>query len=293
MRRLLVTGARGLCGRAIAHAARQTGEWEVITTSRTAAGPGHIVHDLAEPLSIGGDAFPAEVDAIVHAAAVVDQAQPGFDVVAANTRAAFHVAGYAAASNCRQLVHLSSVSVYGAPRLGNTITEASAARPDSPYGLSKLLAEVALEHWGPRLDSLAHLRLGYVAGDGMSESTLVRRLARARAAGGPITLINPSRTRIQFLDADDLATVCLKALDASLSGVMLVAGAAQLSVEEIWREIEQMIPGHNEVDRRDDPAVAYDTRYKASVPASLGTGPALDFRITLRKAVDDLTSAAG
>ena len=293
MKRLLVTGGLGLCGRAIAEAARGNGCWEVFTTSRSASSDKrHIVHDLLDPIDPAGGKFPDRLDAIVHAAAQVDQTDRSFDVVMANTRTAYNLAEFAAAAGCRQFVHLSSVAVYGAPALGNAVSEETPARPQSPYGLSKLLAESILSSWHAHYDSLLHLRLGYVAGAGMSDDTIVRRLARSRVAGEGVTLVNPAITRIQFIDADDVAAVCVAALACNLSGTINLAGRVRHSIEDLWQEIARAIPGKTPVSRLAALDAAYDTHYRTDKLDELNLPGQTPFSATIDKAVAGLRSDA-
>jgi len=284
-----VTGGRGLCGRAIVEAAKRSGQWEVFTVARSySLEERHVVHDLRQPIARNRDSFPDSVDAIIHAAAQVDQTDDTFDVVEANTRAAYHLAEFAADVNCRQLVHLSSVAVFGAPTLGEVVVEDSPERPRTPYGLSKLLAERVFESWLADYDSLLQLRLGYIVGEGMGESTLIRRLARARVAGERVQLVNPEDTRIQFLDADDVAAICLAALDRCLSGTMIAAGRERHSIEDIWRMIAGAIAGQSEVTRANAPELAYDTHYQTMALERAGLGQFTPFSATIGKAVADL-----
>lgn len=139
--RMLVTGASGFVGGAVARAAVADG-WEVVTTSRrTAAVPGarHVAWDLTRPA-------PAEVlglgrlDVVVHCASYVGESGPRAQVRAATvdgTRAVL-----AAAPGVR-VVHMSSASVYdpSVPSVRVREDAAPVSQYLNPYAEAKADAE--------------------------------------------------------------------------------------------------------------------------------------------------------
>jgi nucleoside-diphosphate-sugar epimerase len=109
--RVLLTGANGFVGRRIAVAARASG-WEVIGVGRSArsAEPellaGYLRHDLRAPLD-----WHAEVDAVVHCAALATAWASPKDVIEANVTGTRHVLAWARQHGCPRLVFVSSTSV--------------------------------------------------------------------------------------------------------------------------------------------------------------------------------------
>jgi nucleoside-diphosphate-sugar epimerase len=142
---MLVLGASGFVGAAVADAASLAG-WQV-------RGAGHrrpvrcadaLVADLAEPTSLRVACRGADV--VVHAAGLAHvrrSAEHGADFEAVNVQGTAAVVQAAAAEGVRRLLLVSSVSVYGdAASRPPAVDEAAPCHPTSPYGRSKLAAEI-------------------------------------------------------------------------------------------------------------------------------------------------------
>lgn len=151
--RILVTGASGYAGGAIAAALRAHGA-EVITAGRRP--DDGVALDLADPGAVAALRLPANVDACVHAAAM-HEVQCRADPYAAYV---VNVAGSRAlAQACQRagvgrLIYVSTFHVFGDP--AGDLDELAAPRPVNDYGLTHLQAEEALavagRAGGPVLD---------------------------------------------------------------------------------------------------------------------------------------------
>lgn len=146
---VLVTGARGMVGRAVVPVLRSAGH-RVVATDLPGAVPAADVHaDLADARQAGALIAEAGFHAVVHAAAIPAPGQhPPHVVFGNNTMATFNVIEACVQSGVRRLVNISSVGVLGLHYATRRILpdylpidEEHRLRPQDPYGLSKLLGE--------------------------------------------------------------------------------------------------------------------------------------------------------
>ncbi|MCA9573945.1 MAG: NAD(P)-dependent oxidoreductase [Sandaracinaceae bacterium] len=120
--RVLVTGADGCVGSAIAHHLRAAGHDVRAQVFGRAADDalGEVRADLTR--DVPNDAFGWEpnepVDSVIHTAGVVDPRVPNALMFAVNAGGTEKMLRWAAARRCRHFVQISSVSVYGARALG-------------------------------------------------------------------------------------------------------------------------------------------------------------------------------
>jgi nucleoside-diphosphate-sugar epimerase len=275
-RTVLVTGARGLCGREIARHFAAQGGWDVLRLDRKPdSGTDHIQFDLRNPIEAGADNFPLEIEGIIHAAAEVDQTTQSFEVIDANVRTSYNVARFAAAAGARWLINLSSSTVYGVPPRADEAEE-TVERPTTSYGLSKLLAEQAFRIIEPGV-RVAHLRLGYVLGQGMSETSMVMRIARSLKNSEAVTLKNAATTTFQFLDTRDLARACELLAGSEGQGRYNLVSPDRVALDEVFDAIRACFPDSaSRVEHVDDANSQFDTRYPSNRVAQLT--PDLVFR---------------
>jgi uronate dehydrogenase len=155
MRRVLITGAAGSIGRAVAPALPRS--WQLELTDRR-EGVGGIL-DVTD-----GDACRvafAGVDAVVHLAAVADPNASWEQLLPANIVGAYEVARAAIDCGVRRLVLASSVqAVWGYPE-GRQVRVGDPPLPATVYGATKAWAE-ALGGWvaSTSSTSVVALRIG-------------------------------------------------------------------------------------------------------------------------------------
>jgi nucleoside-diphosphate-sugar epimerase len=146
--KILVTGAAGMLGRAVAAGLRADGH-AVRAHDRTPPPAGiadeAVTGDLRDP--DGLDALVAGIDAVVHAAAIPAPVEP--DVFANNVGSAYHLLEAAAATGVRRIVYVSSLSAVGLAWSGRgaspvrlPLAEDHPYVGDDPYGLSKRVGEL-------------------------------------------------------------------------------------------------------------------------------------------------------
>ena len=158
-RRVVVTGAGGLIGRAIA--ALLPASWELVLTDRRAAdGIGALDVTDADACRV---AF-AGADAVVHLAAVADPDASWERLLPANVVGAHQVARAAGECGVRRLVLASSLQAVSAAPVETQLRSADPPRPANLYGATKAWAE-ALGSWvaATTATSVVALRIGYFA----------------------------------------------------------------------------------------------------------------------------------
>ncbi|MBV9957382.1 MAG: NAD-dependent epimerase/dehydratase family protein [Acidobacteria bacterium] len=229
--RVLLTGANGFVGRAIAERCRVDGI-EVCTTGRTERNheglPGYFTADVTAP-----DALTAAlkgVDAVVHAAGLAHQFDKRrSDSVAfmkINADGAQMVARSALKAGVRHFVLISSVSVYG-PHAEPVCDENTPCRPQEPYALSKLEAERRVQEIFKETDTcLTILRLATVYGEGDpgNLSRLIGAIDRGR-----FVWIGRGRNRKSLIHCEDVARATTRVLLSPCegTGVYNVSAPAQ------------------------------------------------------------------
>lgn len=221
--RVLVTGAAGFSGRAIARWLRAEGH-DVIAHHRTSSLPDDLADGETWQADLAGDdPLPERLDAIVHTAATspptgAAHAVPVARLIRDNAVATARLA----AADAGVFVYLSSLSVHG------TITDTTVT-PDTPivnpdaYGLSKLLGEHAVaERGGPALA----IRLPAVIGGGAARNWPVQVLAKIRAAE-TVRIFNADAAFNNVVHVQDVAAFAAHILTAPPSGFAAVPVASR------------------------------------------------------------------
>jgi nucleoside-diphosphate-sugar epimerase len=211
--RLLVTGATGYLGAAIARSARDSG-LDVLGIGRKLPARSDFEcerMDVRDEVAV--EKVVSGTDIVIHAAALAHVFRPSnvprsafLDV---NTRGTENVARAAARSGrCRHFVLISTVAVYGGGEAG-PLAEDARCTPISDYGESKLLAErAAREILAASGVRLTVLRMTTLYGEGNPGN--VYRLMRA-IDRGRFVWIGAGAQQKSLIHRDDAARACLLA----------------------------------------------------------------------------------
>ncbi len=169
--RILVTGAAGTLGRAIAPALIEAGHQvrllDVRPIEDAPAGVETIVGDVREPADVRS--AMAGMVGVIHAAAwhgMHLRNHPRDDFWDLNVRGTYHVYEAAAEAGVRAVVFSSTMGVYGESRVppddgpATRITEDLPSRPTDIYGISKVIGEEMSEGY-TRMARIAGASLRY------------------------------------------------------------------------------------------------------------------------------------
>jgi nucleoside-diphosphate-sugar epimerase len=226
-RRLVITGASGFVGRALATHAQAHGN-QVVALSRSDGS----LRDY-EDVDALARAF-AQADAVVHLAALAHR-QGTPEEFAASVRATEAVVAAARRAGVGRLVHLSSIGVNGIRTDGRPFTEDDPPRPVEPYAHSKLQAEravIAARTGGPLETVIVRPPLVY----GPNAPGNFGRLVRLVRRGWPLPFgaIDNARTFIALENLVDFLTLCTTH-PAAADQLLLVGDSEDLSTPELVR----------------------------------------------------------
>jgi UDP-glucuronate 4-epimerase len=234
----------------------------------------------------------AGVDLVIHAAALAgvraSWCRPR-DYWRANVDATRLLRDCCQRSGLPRVIHLSSISVYGA---GARLHESSPMRPVSPYGISKLVAERA---WDGYPDA-AVVRLSNVYGPGqradMAYATFLRAVLRGRRVelrDGGFQLRTPT-----YID-DCVDGIVAAAGRGAGSGLYNVAGPEDVRLLDVPRLVERLlgrpVPTSWAPAAPGDPRTA--TVSSAHAQRALGYRPRTLLREGLARQLEAVPSPAG
>jgi 2-alkyl-3-oxoalkanoate reductase len=210
--KVLVTGASGMTGRAVAMALLDRGDSVTVLQRRSAGiGTAEVLGDVADTRLVR--AVARGQDAVLHLAAKVDVVGPWPEYVHANIDGTRSVVDACRAAGVPRLVFVSSPSVAhaGEPLIGAGAGPADPSGARSNYSRSKAIAEQhALAADGPELAVLA-VRPHLIWGPG--DTQLVGPIV-ARARAGRLPLIAGGTALIDTTYVDNAVEALVAAVDA-------------------------------------------------------------------------------
>jgi nucleoside-diphosphate-sugar epimerase len=209
---VLVTGASGMLGGAVAQALAARGDEVVVLQRRTSglAGVSEVLGDVTDPAALRLAARGAET--VVHLAAKVSVTGGWRDFAAVNIEGTRNVLDAARAAGVRRFVQVSSPSVahVGQALVGVGAEPADPSGARGYYARSKAAAErLALAADGPDLAVVA-IRPHLVWGPG--DTQLVARIV-ARAKAGRLALIDHGAALIDTTYVTNAAAAIVAAVD--------------------------------------------------------------------------------
>ncbi|WP_353138529.1 SDR family oxidoreductase [Pseudopedobacter sp.] len=240
MKKILVTGSNGLLGQKLTDAVLKNRQFELIATgkgvNRHPVKTGYVYEemDITNKDSIASVVRKHHPDAIINTAAMtnVDTCESQREECwLLNVTAVEYLADL-----CReegiQLVHLSTDFIFDGEE--GPYTEDATPNPLSYYGESKLAAEQLLEHSGIHYAILRTIIVYGIVND-MSRSNIILWAKGALEKGNPINVVN-DQWRMPTL-AEDLADICLLAVEKEAQGVYNASGKDMMSIIELVQRV--------------------------------------------------------
>ncbi len=229
--RVLVSGADGFSGTHLVRGLKGAGHEVIGAVFGRAAEDGEIRVDLTHVEELSRLAL--DVDAVVHAAGIVEPSAGARAMREVNVAGTAHLAAWARAHSVRHFVHLSSVAVYGVLVLGEDRDERTprlARLGGLAYMRSKALAEVALERSGV---PYSLLRPPAIVGAG--DTVISRGFLEALRDHAGIPLVPGARLdrRVSLAFAQGVVEVVLRVLDHGPLGGALHVVDAELTLGEL------------------------------------------------------------
>jgi nucleoside-diphosphate-sugar epimerase len=230
-RRILVTGAAGFVGAAIA--AHLAGRGHHVLTTDLVEHPGGLCGDLRDTEFRSKLLHWASPHVVVHAAALVPLTRDIEGFSSTNVNASRELARDAQRGGAERFVLIGSSAVYGIPR-AHPITRRTPTRPVEEYGRSKLLAEDATRRgWGSQ--GLTILRPRTVVGDG--RRGIIDTLARWIRDEAVLPLPRGGRHRLQLVHVEDVARMVLHVIEHEVDGTWPVGAPGAERFDEELNEL--------------------------------------------------------
>jgi GDP-4-dehydro-6-deoxy-D-mannose reductase len=241
-RRVVITGASGFAGGHLAAACASAGD-EVVSLTRSGAGPGGIAVDLRDAEATRAAIAGAAPDCVYHLAALAHVGRSWRDpaaTLAQNHATAFNVLeAVRSEAPDATLVAVSSGEVYGPPA-SLPVDETATLRPQNPYAVSKaacdLLAGFYADAHGLRV---ARPRPFNHSGPGQPAIYALASFARQVAAGleagdDPIRVVtgNPDARR-DYTDVRDVVRAYRMLADRCEQGALNVCSGRTASAGEL------------------------------------------------------------
>lgn len=232
-RRILITGAHGLVGKALVLEALRKG-FDIVALVRRSKGPRldgveYVTCDLAEPCAGWLAALPPRIDAVVHLAQSPhyrEFPEHAGHVFAVNTAATAILLTYAEKAGARTFILTSTGGVYGSPDspARAAVEEPLQYRSDMGfYAATKLASEAIADAYRDRF-TVVNLRGFFIYGPGQQAQMLVPRLVENVRTGRAIAIQGTAGMRFNPLFVEDCGRAIIAALDVSTSMAINLAG---------------------------------------------------------------------
>jgi UDP-glucose 4-epimerase len=215
---------------------------------------------------------------------------PKFDATV-NVLGLLNVLNNCARVKTRKVIFASSGATYGTP-VRVPIDEETLQRPESPYGITKMVSEYYLRYWHSAYNiNFTALRYGNVYGprqDPNGEAGVIAIFARRFLAHEPVRIDWDGEQRKDYVFVRDVARANLQALNRGDNDVFCIATGKPTSVNEIYKTLAKLTsyePQINKAPRRaGDIYLAYFNCSKAE--RILSWKPEIPFEEGVKATVD-------
>jgi UDP-glucose 4-epimerase len=184
-----------------------------------------------------------------HSVALSTQ-DPSYDADV-NVKGLLNVLSISARSGVRKVLYASSAATYGTPSYV-PIDEAHPQRPESPYGITKMVGEHYLRYYaGSGGPTFTALRYGNVYGprqDPSGEAGVIAIFASRILAGKPIRIDWDGEQQKDYVYVGDVARANVLALTKADGEAINIGTGAGTSVNALHRAIAQVVGRDVEVE---------------------------------------------
>jgi len=302
--RILVTGGAGFIGSHIVDQCIAAGHtvavvdnlWDEGGGKKTNLNPqAHFYHaDITDESSLDHVFDEVQPEVVSHQAAqhsvAISTKNPKLDA-RVNVLGLLNVLNNCTRVGTRKIVFASSGATYGTPvRL--PIDEDVPQRPESPYGITKMVAEYYLRYWQDAHGlTYTALRYGNVYGprqDPNGEAGVIAIFARRFLNHEPVRIDWDGEQQKDYVYVEDVARANLIALDHGDNDIFCIGTGTGTSVNEIYRTLEEIVGFSPEIvkapKRPGDVHLAYFNCSKAA--RILGWKPEVSLQEGIKATVD-------
>jgi len=236
MKTVLVTGSNGLLGQKITEKVLKEGGVNLVATSKGAnrfpikEGYIYAEMDILNPTDVKMVVEKYKPDTIIHTAAMtnVDTCEDQKELAHQLNVDAVSTLIQLCEEHHIQLVHLSTDFIFDGE--DGPYDELAAPNPLSYYGETKLKAEELIKNSRAKWAILRTIIVYGIVSD-MSRSNIVLWAKGALEKGNPLNIVN-DQWRMPTL-AEDLADICLLAIEHNAQGVYNASGKDMMSIAEL------------------------------------------------------------
>ena len=289
-RSVLVTGARGLIGRAVVRLLRARAQPVVaVVRPGSTSDPGDIAINLAEPGLELSRRLPRPA-AVVHLAAAVPN-RPGAandEATAELTRRIDHTIFCACEAWCVPTVYASGTGLYDWTDAA-TKTENAELVPHSPYHSAKAEGDRLFQD----LEGACVARIASPYGQGLSPQSVLAKWLAVANADEALELWGEGAREQDFIHVDDVAHFINTALVHAVQGVFNVASGYPVTMRDLADAVVRAARrGSWRLSGRPDPQERHFARFDVSkARQQLGWAAAVPLEEGLRKLITEAEGA--
>lgn len=217
-------------------------------------GDSNLTFELKNVLDISpDDPIFHDVDYIFHCAGIADHRyalQTPEPYLEANVMSLVRVLEAARINGIQKFIYPSSAAVYGVAEWPTR--EDHPLNPVNPYGLSKLMGELAVQHWHKIFNvPTITFRIFLSYGQNTNGVGIIAHFFRNRLAGKPLTITGDGTQRRDFIFIDDVVDAFISAAKSDKSGGIYNLGSGATATinqiaELIGGDIEYIPKNPNE-----------------------------------------------
>ncbi len=233
MNKVLILGASGLLGRSLVkYFVSNNFQVGALSRSYDKKEDEFSVHtvDVLDYESL--EAVVVQYDVVVNCIGQITN--PIYECISLNTQGVQNIIN-AVKKNGNYLIHLSTVSVYGA---STTVTEESPVNPESVYGSIKYFAEYQISK---NLTNYAILRISNLYGEGQTKGILGYILRSFRNNENSLFFNNDGSLKRYYLHIDDLSRIVELVLIKKSKGIYNVIGNDFLTIKQLISMCERIL----------------------------------------------------